>query len=69
VDEALKEIGKGIISLANMLLVICFLNHILLSNISINIGIISLIIYGETIIYLFGFYLIKKGREMEKRDE
>ena len=68
-DEALKEIGKGIISLANMLLVICFLNHILLSNISINIGIISLIIYGETIIYLFGFYLIKKGREMEKRDE
>ena len=67
-DEALKEIGIGLISLANMLLVIMFLNHIFLGNIELNSGNISLMIYIFTIIYFSAIFLIKIGREKERKN-
>ena len=65
-DEMLKEVGKGFINLANMLLVIMFFNHIFLGNITLDMGIISLMLYVFSALYFVGAYLIKLGREKEK---
>jgi hypothetical protein len=65
-DEMLKEFGKGAISLANMLLVIFFLNHIFLENIETSIGSVAVMLYIFTGLYLVGGLLIKKGRDKEK---
>jgi hypothetical protein len=49
------------LALANMSLILFFLNHSLLGN--INIGTVALAFYGETFLYITGLYLIKKGRD------
>jgi hypothetical protein len=57
----LKEAGKTMLALANMSLILFFLNHSLLGN--INIRTVVLAFYGETFLYITGLYLIKKGRD------
>ena len=66
-DEALKEIGKGLISLANMLLVIFFLNNIFANKMDFNLQILSLMLYMFSMLYLSGIFLIKSGREKERK--
>jgi hypothetical protein len=68
-DELLKEVGKGFISLANMLLVMMFFNHIFLGNLKLDIGLVSLMIYIFTTLYLGGAFLIKIGRKKERNDD
>ena len=59
----LKEAGKTMLALANMSLILFFLNHSLLGKIKINVRTVALAFYGETFLYITGLYLIKKGRD------
>ena len=60
--EAKKELGKALLSLANMLLVVYLLGNYL-SQTKINFFIVFFIIYVIFAIYFAGFYLIKEGSD------
>jgi len=58
--EAKKELGKALLSLANMVLVLFLFNTYLQKN-NINIPFVFLTLYGILSIYFVGFVLIKEA--------
>jgi len=58
--KAKEELGKAMLSLANLLLVLFFVNTYLQKE-HINPFLALLIIYGIGSIYWVGFYLIKES--------
>ena len=61
-DEGLKEIGKGLITLANLILVLFLFNtYMQKDNFSI-VGVI-LTIYAVVVLYYFGYLAVNKGEE------
>jgi hypothetical protein len=68
-DEMLKEAGKTMLALANLSLILFFVNHYLLGNLNVDTGVVALVFYGETFLYLTGLYLVKKGRDLEKKEK
>ena len=60
ISKAREELGKGLITLANMLLVLFLLNTYLQKE-NINYWIIFLSVYGIGAIYFIGYNLIKEN--------
>ncbi len=59
-DEGLKEIGKGFITLANLVLVLFLFNTYMQKDDFSIVGVI-LAIYGALSLYYFGYILVNKG--------
>jgi len=63
INEGLKEVGKALLSLANILLVLFLINAYLLQKEEPNIHIVFITIYAVIALYLGGYFAInnKKG--------
>jgi drug/metabolite transporter (DMT)-like permease len=61
IKKGLENIGNGFINLANMLLVLFFLNHWFLNNIEPSFGSIAIMLYVFTVLYTGGYYLSNKS--------
>ncbi len=62
-NEGLREVGKALLSLANILLVLFLINAYLLQKEEPNIHIVFITIYAVIALYLGGYFAInnKKG--------
>ncbi len=61
-NEGLKEVGKGFITLANLLFVLFLLNtYIQKSN--FNVLIVLSLIYGVMSLYYVGYILVNRGNK------
>lgn len=61
-NEGLKEIGKGLITLSNLILVL-FLFNTYMQKEDFNLIGVLLTIYGVVTFYYYGYYLINKGNK------
>lgn len=59
-NEGLKEVGKALLSLANLILVLFLLNTYMQKDDFSIIGVL-LSFYGVGILYYYGYYFINKG--------
>ena len=59
-NEGLKEVGKGLIALANLYLIIFFINNYLQKDEYSIIGVI-LSLYAVMMLYFSGYTAINKG--------
>ncbi len=61
-NEGLKEIGKGLITLANLVLVLFLFNTYMQKDDFSIVG-VAFAIYGALSLYYFGYMLINKGEK------
>ena len=61
-NEGLKEIGKGLINLANLMFVLFLVNNYMQKEDFTIIGIFA-ILYGVFMSYYYGYLLINKGNK------
>ncbi len=61
-NEGLKEIGKGLITLSNLVLVLFLFNTYMQKEDFSLLGVV-LTLYGVMLFYYYGYYLINKGNE------
>jgi hypothetical protein len=59
-NEGLKEVGKGMIILANLILVLFLINNYMQKDDFSIIGVL-LTVYGIISLYYFGYIAINKG--------
>ena len=59
-NEGLKEVGKALLSLANLILVLFLLNTYMQKD-SFSIMGVILSFYGVGILYYYGYFFINKG--------
>ena len=60
--KALEEFGKALLSLANMLTVLSFIN-VYLQKDSIDIFVVISFVYGIGFIYFIGYQFIKRSED------
>ncbi len=61
-NEGLKEIGKGLITLANLVLVLFLFNTYMQKDDFNIVGVISTL-YGVVSLYYVGYILVNKGEK------
>jgi len=65
-NEGLKEIGKALLNLANLLLVLFLINSYLMKNDHPSIHIVIVTVYAVAILYVGGYLAINnKGEDYE----
>jgi len=61
-NEGLKEVGKALLSLANLILVLFLFNTYMQKDSFSFLG-VGLSFYGVGILYFYGYFFINKGSE------
>ncbi len=61
-NEGLKEIGKGLITLANLILVLFLINNYMQKSDFSIVGVLFTL-YATSMSYFLGYFLINKGNE------
>ena len=61
-NEGLKEVGKGLVSLSNLLLVLFLLNTYMQRD-DFSLSVVLMSFYVIITLYYYGYYFINKGNE------